>query len=239
MHCPCFGCLLPAAIAARGMPPWQRPVWCADHPFHPEQSLGADPGFLRYTSYSSWPYTFCWHFASWLFSPLSGLVTRSSLTEQAIAQPSGCAWPCKITRLFCYNPYKRGKGMALKSRSLVFVVFFFFLRTSNLLDQTDLAQGIVPRKRIVLALTSNCTLSSNGPWVQMDRNCSGWVFSWPDASRLLARSRWAAWARRCGLEPSAHKSGVGVDSPLSIRGALGVEGCQHLDGARLLGKPAC
>lgn len=67
----------------------------------PEQSLRADHGFLKYIHYSSWPYTFCWHAAFWLFSPVSGPVTTSSLTERAIAQPLGYDWPCQITRSSC------------------------------------------------------------------------------------------------------------------------------------------
>lgn len=109
---------------------------------------------------------------------------------------------------------------------MLVLFFFFILRTSNLLDQTDLAQGTVPRSKIGLALTSNCTLSRNGPWVQMDRNSSGSVFSWPDAggSRPEAmglHERGPSLAR--GAEPPALKTRGGSWLP-SIHPRLSQQG---------------
>lgn len=70
--------------------------------------------------------------------------------------------------------------------------FFFLLRTWNLPDQTGLAQGGVPRRRTVLALTSSCTLSVGGLWVQMDVSSSGRDFGWPDGSEPCTHVTWTS-----------------------------------------------
>lgn len=88
---------------------------------------------------------------------------------------------------------------------MLVLFFFFILRTSNLLDQTGLAQGTVLRSKISLAVTSNCTLSRNGPWVQMDRNSSGSVFSWPDAGGSRPEAM--------GLHERGPKPGTGGRAP--------------------------
>lgn len=100
--------------------------------------------------------------------------------------------------LFVTTPISRGKTWLWSREVFFFFLCFLFFSWEHQISRIRQAlpkASFLEKKRIVLALTSNCTLSRVGPRVQMDVNSSGWIFNWPDASQLQARCCRAARVR--------------------------------------------
>lgn len=182
-----------------------------------------------------------------VFFPISGHVRRSHWQSRLLHSLWAMIVPVGPPDPFVLTPVNVGIMAPLWRKDvcslmvLFCFVLFFILRTSNLLDQTGIAQGSVPRSKIGLALTSKCTLSRSRPWVQMDINSSGSVFccpdaggSWPEAWGCRSEALSLAW----GAEPPTLKPRGGSWLPTLHLRLPSRAGGQHLSGVCLLGTAA-